>query len=394
MISRNNKNKMSAKVAKKQKTKNKKKVKEKQEWLLVILLFLIALILGLYLIGAEMQEKGEWKGNAEPKEGIFKDWVFKRRPKLIDLSSWKKEEPKKVIVPEKVIRKDATLPEFAFIIGGDVMLDRGVDMYFRGEKLPQILERWDRSLFLDKDLVLVNCEGPISSGPIAVNNDPSDLNFNFTPQAPRFFKQWGVSVASLANNHTLNQGRGNLENTRVLLEKEGVATVGDPATDEATRIWHGERNGIKVAVIATNALKAKTEIESLIGAEKKKGFRVIVFPHWGSEYQRRHSATQERLAHAWVEAGADLIVGSHPHVVEDWEEYSGVPIFYSVGNLIFDQLFSKETQQGLLLKGGFKSNGSLSWELVPIVSEHLKPRLMNAGEKEQFFRQWGLVRNS
>jgi len=78
---------------------------------------------------------------------------------------------------------------------------------------------------------------------------------------------------------------------------------------------------------------------------------IIVYPHWGTEYLTSHpDKRQTDLAHQFIDSGADIIIGSHPHVIQPIEIYKEKPIFYSLGNFVFDQYFSKETMQGLMLK--------------------------------------------
>ena len=76
------------------------------------------------------------------------------------------------------------------------------------------------------------------------------------------------------------------------------------------------------------------------------------FTHWGAEYNENFTKTQQEQAHQIIDAGADVIFGSHPHVVEPMEEYKGKIIFYSLGNFVFDQLFSEKTSKNWLW-GGF-----------------------------------------
>jgi gamma-polyglutamate biosynthesis protein CapA len=77
---------------------------------------------------------------------------------------------------------------------------------------------------------------------------------------------------------------------------------------------------------------------------------VIVYAHWGNEYQSNSNLAIQTIAHKLIDAGADVIIGSHPHVVQESEIYNGKVIYYSLGNFIFDQYFMPETQQGLLVK--------------------------------------------
>ncbi len=87
--------------------------------------------------------------------------------------------------------------------------------------------------------------------------------------------------------------------------------------------------------------------------------------HWGNEYSR-HSKRQEVLAHLAIDSGADVVVGHHPHWIQEVEEYRGKPIYYSLGNLVFDQMWSDPTRKGLILKLTFSGSKLQSRELIPI----------------------------
>jgi poly-gamma-glutamate synthesis protein (capsule biosynthesis protein) len=106
-------------------------------------------------------------------------------------------------------------------------------------------------------------------------------------------------------------------------------------------------------------------------------------PHWGTEYEAIHSASQEKLAHSWIDAGADIIIGSHPHVIQDAEMYKNRPIFYSVGNFVFDQSWSEPTQRGLIVAGKFKGD-TLEIVLLPTVIKKLQPELLSGTQKTDF----------
>ena len=117
---------------------------------------------------------------------------------------------------------------------------------------------------------------------------------------------------------------------------------------------------------------------------------MLVFPHWGIEYEPIHSSAQEKLAHAWIDAGADLVIGGHPHVTQDAEIYKNKPIFYSLGNLLFDQDFSDPTQRGLIIAGKI-TDDNIELVLLPTISKKYKPELMTGAEKTAVitkFRQY------
>jgi poly-gamma-glutamate synthesis protein (capsule biosynthesis protein) len=98
-------------------------------------------------------------------------------------------------------------------------------------------------------------------------------------------------------------------------------------------------------------------------------WKVIVFAHWGEEYQTAPTQVQITAGHAFVDAGADLVVGAHPHVVESHEVYKSKAIFYSLGNLIFDQEFSQDVMQGLLVRADFGPKKTC-FTLIPTAISH------------------------
>jgi len=108
--------------------------------------------------------------------------------------------------------------------------------------------------------------------------------------------------------------------------------------------------------------KVKTEIQYI--KNSKTADIVIVSFHWGDEYQSHSNLNQENIAHSLIEAGADLIIGHHPHVIQEIEKYLDGWVAYSLGNFVFDQNFSEETTNGLMLKVIIK-NKKIS-EVLPI----------------------------
>ena len=138
-----------------------------------------------------------------------------------------------------------------------------------------------------------------------------------------------------------------------------------------------------VALLAVDALYGATNgIEELIKQEKSKNNFIIVLPHWGNEYEIKHSASQEKLAKAWIAAGADLIIGAHPHVIQDAQIINNKLVIYSLGNFIFDQMFSAETQKGLILSG-IINNEKIKIVLTPVVSKKMKPEIMRGSERQK-----------
>lgn len=278
------------------------------------------------------------------------------------------------------IKKDDTA---TFIIGGDMMFDRGIDSHFRGDKLYDVVSNLGDKLFANADLSMVNLEGPISETEIPADNTANNMIFNFPPKSVDVLHWMGVNSVSLANNHTNNNGKKGLVNTKNVLTSNLIVPVGQESVFDEESIKRFNSNNKQISVIALNILETNPDISDLIKNEKSSSSFVIVYPHWGTEYSQSHGDQQEILAHRWIDAGADLIVGSHPHVIQDAEVYKGKPIFYSLGNLLFDQNFSKETQRGLIVAGEIRGD-KLKLVLLPIVSNNFKPELLAGGEKINF----------
>lgn len=277
--------------------------------------------------------------------------------------------------------------DFAFAIGGDMMFGRSINYYFQGDRLLDVMAEFDKSVFVTKDLSMVNLEGPISSTPFPPDNTPNNLIFNFPTKTVGVLTSLGINAVSLANNHTNNQGKVGVASTLKLLNNANIVPIGMENTFGDSSIAHFAKNETKVAVITINILETSTNLESVIAKEKGDGFFVIVFPHWGVEYSATHSLSQEKLAHHWVDAGADLVVGSHPHVLQDSEVYKGRPIFYSIGNLLFDQTFSDATQRGIVLTGKISDN-DLKITIYPTASKKLKPFLLEGTGREQVLKTY------
>lgn len=273
------------------------------------------------------------------------------------------------------VKKAAT-----FIIAGDAMFDRGVDYYFREDEIFNIFDNLDKKLFTEQDLAILNLEGPISSVPVAKDPD-SGLVFNFPPKTVDALVYLGIDGVSLANNHTDNNGLKGYQNTVKVLNEAKIKPFGKQEVFDETAVARFETNGVKISFISIDVLATNADIRPTIRQEKNAGYFVFIMPHWGVEYKKIHHESQEYLAKKWIDAGADMIIGGHPHVVQDGDVYKGKPIFYSLGNFVFDQKWSAETQQGLIIKGKIENN-ILTVEPLPTISKNIKPELKTGNEKE------------
>lgn len=275
------------------------------------------------------------------------------------------------------VQKDSPIE---FIFGGDVMLSREVnnrivkagDYSWPFAKISDFLK--------NADLTIINLESPfILSEDYTVAN--KSFVFKASPQSILGLINSGIDLVSLANNHILNQGPKGLEDTLWILGNSGIKYIGAGRNEEEAH--HGEIQNIKgqnfgflayaypndnsVAKITRPGIanmdleKMKSDIKRL----KEQNAIVIVFMHAGKEYSSQPNEHQILFAHSAIEAGAEAVIGHHPHWPQTFEFYNGKPIIYSLGNLIFDQMWSTETRQGLLAKMSWK-NGWQKIELIPI----------------------------
>ncbi len=276
--------------------------------------------------------------------------------------------------------------EFTFMVGGDMMFDRNIEYTFPGDKMVNVMKNFGNRVFLGTDLSLTNLEGPISPTPRIPEKNHS-MVFNFQPNIPEVLNWLGINAVSLANNHTLNNGAAGLANTKKVLPESGITYVGQDEEFTNDSVKSFSAGNTTLTVIAVDILNTNDDLVSTIKKKKEMGNYVLIYPHWGTEYEPIHSKQQENLAHSWINAGADFVFGSHPHVVQDAEIYKGKPIFYSLGNLLFDQDFSAETQRGLIVGVKIKE-GKISLVLVPTISRNYMPQLLSGDEKTRFLTKF------
>lgn len=263
---------------------------------------------------------------------------------------------------------------------GDMMLSRAV-----GQKMEK-LNNWQwpfakiAEYLKSADLLFGNLEGSISD---KGKNVGSIYSFRADPRAVEGLKFAGFDVLSVANNHIGDWGRVAMEDTfRILKESEIDYIGGGFGEIEAYQPVIKKIKGTKFDFLAYTALGArwteavasssgvawldKERMISDIKAVKAKSDFVIVSIHFGDEYKQKSNSFQKEITHLAIDSGASLVIGHHPHVAQEIEQYLGGYIAYSLGNFIFDQTFSEETMNGLLLKAVVEDKEIKNIELVKI----------------------------
>ena len=271
-------------------------------------------------------------------------------------------------------------PPVRIVSGGDVMTDRVVKSYISAQGAGAVL-RGIAPQLEKGDAAWVNLESPLST--LGSPTPGKDYTFEGPPSMAKALAAAGINVVTLGNNHTVDYGQAALVDTIKRLEKAGVQVVGAGRDDKdawtpaivktsggatigflawSDVIWPGYRATSEpgVAELGTDIPRMKKSIRALA----KEVDYVVVGYHWGLEYEHYPWAAQTTAAHAAIDAGADLVIGHHPHVLQGFEAYKGRLIAYSLGDLVFDH-YSIATGQTVLVDAVLTPRG-VKATLVPV----------------------------
>jgi poly-gamma-glutamate synthesis protein (capsule biosynthesis protein) len=155
---------------------------------------------------------------------------------------------------------------------------------------------------------------------------------------------------NLGNNHIGNFGRTGITQTQDRLTTDQIRYFGNVGSNTTNRFTVFTIKGLRIGLVNYNQFVSGGLVATLADLEEIQSLAdvVIVYTHWGEEYQTTASPAVQKLARQFIDQGADVVIGSHPHVTQPEEMYQGKKIFYSLGNFVFDQYFQPETQRGLL----------------------------------------------
>ncbi len=265
---------------------------------------------------------------------------------------------------------------------GDMMFDRGVEDMMKNMGFTYPIDSI-KDFLKGFDYAVGNLEGPISEKPKDFPDD--SLKFSFDSKSVESLKEGNFKLVSLANNHTLDTGATGLEETKKILKDNEIGYAGDPIKCDIDYLYQKD----DVSFYAVNeTYPSNCSDNDLVGAFSEVRYYnpdsfIVVLIHWGDEYKTVASATQEKMAHELIDVGADVVLGGHPHVVQNIEEYKGKLIFYSLGNFIFDQYFSEETQEGLAV-GIERYSDKTVYTLYPIKNRLSQPSLIQGEDKQAF----------
>ncbi len=311
------------------------------------------------------------------------------------------QQYREMLLDEEKINKVPIEKSVSFLFFGDIMLDRNVGAKIAKNGLPSLLDKLagqEKRFFIGSDIVSANLEGPVTNN--GAHYPPlNSIDFAFSPTVVSELQKYNFNYFTIANNHLTDQGSKGVEETRTNLKTLGYNFSGcaDAQIGECSGTVM-DINGVKVAMLGFSMVYHNFDLvaaQKIISDYKNKSDLVIVNIHWGVEYVHKYNTTQSITAHALADSGADIIIGHHPHVVQGLEIYNNKPIFYSLGNFIFDQYFSADTQVGLSLGLSVDvetKKGSVY--LFPMQSRFSEPTLMLESDKIKFlqsFLQWSKV---
>jgi poly-gamma-glutamate synthesis protein (capsule biosynthesis protein) len=252
-----------------------------------------------------------------------------------------------------------TSSSLTLIFTGDVMLGRSVNTRIQKYADPTWPFKNIAKTLSSADLTIINLEAPFIT-----DCRPTDTGMIFCADPKSVFGLVfaGVDIATLANNHIGNQGQKGIDETISILKNNGLTPVVSHRTEFNTV------KNTKLAIISFSDLPQlkNDDVISQISAATNSADLVITTFHWGAEYQKNPTARQVFLAHLAIDSGADIVVGHHPHWIQTEEIYRGKPIYYSLGNLVFDQMWSEETRLGEILKVTFTDKILVKKEVFPV----------------------------
>lgn len=245
------------------------------------------------------------------------------------------------------------------------------------------------------DLTIINLEAPL------IDNCPVTESGMVFCGNKRFIEGLtfaGVDVATLANNHSTNYGKEGINQTVDILSQNNILVTG------VHNIAYKEVKGVKFAFLGYNGISPlspeisninKDEIIRQINEAKSLSDFIVVLFHWGQEYSLNPQSSGEvapfdpiEIGRFTIDNGADLVVGNHPHRVQGYEMYKGKPIFYALGNFIFDQMWSYETRIGAVLKVSLLGKNLDSFTLHPVrIENYSQPVFLEGEEKDVILKK-------
>jgi poly-gamma-glutamate synthesis protein (capsule biosynthesis protein) len=299
-----------------------------------------------------------------------------------------------------------TIPTFDMAVAADIILGRGVNnkMVAYNDYLYPFRKMRDELMSADWRVANLECT---LTDLVPPPEDPYTTTFITSRRAVDGLVYAGMQTLSLANNHADNGGVEAFVDMIHTLHKHNITTCGGGSNlAEARQPVIQTVKGTRVALLAYNEIPpggpyadvnspgiAPVDLKTLpqdIAAARKRADLVIPFFHWGVEYTKDPTPTQQQAAHLAIDSGAAMVLGSHPHWVQAIESYKGRLIIYSLGNFVFDQDWSRQTLEGCMLHLYWRNTTLASIRFVPyLIKDRCQPNMVSQAEAVDIFeRMW------
>jgi poly-gamma-glutamate synthesis protein (capsule biosynthesis protein) len=300
----------------------------------------------------------------------------------ISFDQWQQEQ--RTLIKE---RKEEVRSEVTIFAAGDIMMARAVERKMLAKNDFSYCLNGMRKVIESADIAFANLESPIIAGR---NTPDSSTVFRADPRSAESLNVAGFDIMNVANNHFGDQRQEGMTSTFELLAAQGIDFFGGGinAAEKHNPIVR-QVNDVKIAFLgygygpdyygmgADKAGMALMDIEQLkqdLEVATVRADVVVVTFHDGVEYVANASQHQIDFAHAAVDYGADIVIGHHPHVVQNMELYKEKYIFYSLGNFVFDQMWSEETRRGLSLMITANDQGIVDIDYYPVqIHDYCRP---------------------
>ncbi|MGN0352540.1 MAG: CapA family protein [Roseburia sp.] len=251
----------------------------------------------------------------------------------------------------------------------------------------------------EADITMVNQEFAFSTGGTPAPD--KQYTFRVNPKYVSAFEEMGVDLVTLANNHSLDYGTEALEDTFHTLDQAGIVYVGaGDSLERASKLQVFEVNGKKFGYLAASRVIPvgswnvennqpglfctydETLLLAAIEQAKTQCDFLTVYVHWGVERSTTPEAYQTSMAEEYIEAGADLVIGAHTHCLQGIQFFDGKPVFYSLGNYIFNATIEKTAAVKVVVN----PDGTVSYQLLAATASNGKTVLMEGVEKTNLYQ--------
>lgn len=322
-------------------------------------------------------------------------WAFfngrseqKKNEQLVDGNQVTIEETDTEDLMEEAGTEAAMQEATTLVFAGDVLIAAALEEKYDAEGITSIVSEEVLAVMQGADIMMVNNEFQYSTQGTPMEG--KQYTFQTNPRYVQVLLDMGVDIVSLANNHTLDFGKEALIDTMNTLDDAGILHAGAGEDKErAEELQIIEVNGKKFGFLAATrvipvvqwnidygqpglfATYDDTRLVERIRESKEQCDFLTVYVHWGIERVAYPKQYQRTLASHYFEAGADLVIGAHPHVLQGIELMDGKPVFYSLGNYIFRNNIAKTA----LVEVTVSSDGEASYRLIPAFAEGGKTQL-------------------